>query len=867
MEAVHVYIRALSRGELTGRRGVFRFGQLPRGQYGITLSYVGYITLDTVVSLQRDTLLTFRMHPSSLAVPEVLVVADKPDPTGSAVRIGQEAIDMIQPTSVSDVLELLPGHLVRDGRLGAVQQASIRQVGQDANTALGTAIMVDGIPLSNNANLSALPGDREVQARSVKNAGLDLRMLSADHYSGAEVVQGIASARYGDLNGGAVMLHAKRGALPLEARCKVDPRTKSAYLGRGFHLPKGAIHTGVEYTYATADERDALQSYQRYSLQGNYSLSGAWASTRYSLGIRASYIGTLQKEKTDEDLVKGLESYRSSFSKYSLALSSQLGFESHWFSSLRGVLSLSLTEDQLLRDKYVVLKGLYSLPVSQTPGLFDGLYLPMQYASRYTIDNRPCHLYAQLEGSSVFCFLGLNHALAYGLNLRYEKNYGRGAEYELTAPPTPTNPESSRPRRYSSLPAYIPLALFLEDGLRAQGEWGSAAFTAGLRLSSLLFLPSRLEALRTPELEPRLNASYSLPPLRLFSRPLRLAFRAGWGRQAKFPTLDMLSPAPAYYDYKSLDYYPPEPAYRRLLVSTLVEAQDNPALQPATSRKWECGLDLAFARIQLHLTYFRETLNRGFTTSTRYLYHEYPLYDYSAFHAPRRPEIADLTCVDYGQGATKGIPSNGKKVLKRGLEYRLFTPEWPLLRTSLMLSGAYFRTTYDISEPVEYQPAETLPGGARYPYVGLYAFSNGRTLEMCNSTLWLNTHIPRVRFIFSTAVQAVWFTSSQLEPHGDRPIAYRDAQGRMHPFTEAEAQDPLLRRLVRPQAENRFDRHAVPLAITINLKAAKEIGSHIRLACFVNRLIGYMPTYRNALGQTVRRDYSPYFGAELKLRL
>jgi outer membrane receptor protein involved in Fe transport len=108
--------------------------------------------------------------------------------------------------------------------------------GTDAEraNALGTSLVLDGVPLSNNANLqttltilnsgpAALP-----QFASSAGRGLDLRQFAADNVESVEVIRGIPSARHGDLTAGAILVTSRAGAQRPELRVRANPLTFEA---------------------------------------------------------------------------------------------------------------------------------------------------------------------------------------------------------------------------------------------------------------------------------------------------------------------------------------------------------------------------------------------------------------------------------------------------------------------------------------------------------------------------------------------------------------------------------------------------------------------------------------------------------------
>ena len=865
LQGAHVYLQSAGIGTVTFPDGRFTIPRVPLGECRLVASYMGYVPYNLVFALRSDTTLSILLSPASLAVPEVQIVARRVERNGSALQVGQEALEYIQPNSLGDVLQFLPGHLSTDGRLHEVQQVQLRQAGSDENTALGTAIMEDGVPISNNANLQLLTADQKSRERSLVNRGIDLRMLSTDHYQEVEVVRGIASARYGDLTAGMIALKPKRGVSPWTVRAKSDPLTKLGYLGKGFPVGRGTLYTGVEFTYATPDERTVLESYSRYSGQANYTVALALGDTPLELGIRASYVGTLQRDRHDADLVKRMDTYRAHYTRYRLSANVKITPGYRWLHTVALQLAGDYTEDVLRRAKTVVLHGSVALPINQQAGEHEGIYLPYEYLSNYSLVSKPLLGYAKLELTTPYELFSGQHTLNAGTEFRIEKNLGAGACYSISTPPAPGSPTSSRPRRYSDVPAYIPLSAWLEGIARWRKPWGGTELSIGLRLSDLLNVDARYHQLRRAYLEPRINAAYTFPCIAFRGYEGTLTLRGGWGLQTKWPTLDMLSPELAYFDFLSLNYFSQNPANRLLIITTFIEDRRNFSLRASTVAKWEAGFEMHLGLASLSATLFCETLNSGFTYRPYYLPYTYNDYSQKPYTGGGKPHIEDLTAVPERRLEVVTRPSNGERTVKQGVEYRLSLPKLRWLQTSVELSGAWFRTVYDTSEPVEYRPSHTTLGGRPYPYVGIYAWSGGSQQQLSSTQLWFNTHLSAVRLVFTTMLQAVWFTEYRTLPTDGMPLYYRDLDGSLVPFTPDMASHSELRHLVRTYSEGYFDPDREPFELTVNLKVTKEIGRFARLSFFVNRIAGLMPDYRAKYNLLIRRSYSPFFGAEVKL--
>lgn len=82
--------------------------------------------------------------------------------------------------------------------MNSTEKASIRK-----GDALGTQIILDGIPLTNNANMQIGIG------QSTANSGLDLRNIPAENIKEVEIIRGIPSVQYGDFTDGLMIVKTK----------------------------------------------------------------------------------------------------------------------------------------------------------------------------------------------------------------------------------------------------------------------------------------------------------------------------------------------------------------------------------------------------------------------------------------------------------------------------------------------------------------------------------------------------------------------------------------------------------------------------------------------------------------------------------
>ena len=165
-------------------RGVCLLEGLKPGRFELRLLYMGHVFLQGELQLPAGlTRRRIRLDIDPVAIGEVLVTAAESKGPTSSSKIGREAIAHIQPSSIADLMELIPGGRATDPSFGAPQEIRLREADPSssanyATSALGTQIQVDGIPISNDANLQYSTSYGSIQEYANVNRGVDTRAIS-----------------------------------------------------------------------------------------------------------------------------------------------------------------------------------------------------------------------------------------------------------------------------------------------------------------------------------------------------------------------------------------------------------------------------------------------------------------------------------------------------------------------------------------------------------------------------------------------------------------------------------------------------------------------------------------------------------------
>ncbi len=820
-----------------------------------------------LIAAAPDTTWKYTDSTAVYQIKEAVVTAQENHGLTSSSKIGSEAISHIQPSSVADLLELLPGGISRDPAFGSPQVVNLRAAGSlnsnYATQALGTRFTIDGKPVLSDANLQSTPAFSNLGSSSV-NLGTDMRTIPTEEIESVDVVRGIASAEHGDLTSGLIQIKRKRGGNDLHLRFKSDMKSKLIYAGKGFEwggAEKRTVNIGINYLDSKADPRNLRQNYRR--LTGSLRGSRTWRSGENyikTLTANLDYTGSFDSQKSDKDLDQfdGIpaETYRSSYNHIDLGADFTVSSK-HSDTFLKNIVltaQLSYGVDRIERFKHVILASEEPVSISREPGEYDAYMIPTRYDATLSVDGKP--FYAYLRAVSRFRILGQN--LMAGAEWTLDKNFGGGSVFDVTRPINPGM--GTRPRPYYEIPAESTLAAFLEEN----GKAGIGAFglewQLGLRASTMHGMWA---------LDPRGNLRVNFPDAEPSGYLLKTGIYGGAGLHTKFPTMDMLYPALMYGDKIQMNYWPTEKELRRInfLVYTIDSTPVN--LGPARNFKWEIGADATWNGWSASIDFFTEDMRSGFRNGSEYMrlvskdYDESSI-DKSTLSGPpstdATPYTLDTTLVAYS------LQTNGSRSLKRGVEFTFSSARIPVINTRINVNGAWFRTRYMNSQP-EWERPSVMINGKPYPYIGLYSKNDGRLYDSFTTSFLLDTQVPSLGLIFSTSFQCTWFTAQQFEADDSTPVAYLDKNLVQHPYTAESASDGVLRQMKRQYSDALLKYTVTPFSMNVNLKISKTLFKEKATAAFfVNRLFTLAPDYYID-GVLKRRSSVPYFGMEISMKI
>ncbi|MEG1563423.1 MAG: TonB-dependent receptor [Bacteroides sp.] len=835
----------------------------------------------------------------SLRLEEVVVTATQPNAPGTSSVIGRDAIQHIQAAELSDLMQLLPGALTRNPDLNSPAFFTVRSaVYGDATNAQGTGIIVDGLRMSNNANLQQISlNERGYLFNSSALSGFDVRQLSPSSIESVEVIRGVPSARYGDATSGVVLVQSKAGVQPFTAGLRFTLTEKLASVGKGFLLGKhgGTLYWGADYALSSQDPRLPECAFHRIGLQAAYAKDFARATLRFNL--RAHWIKDQNK--------KGPNNLDGEFEKmlnrgFSFSANGQWKINRPWLSALEYRAGFTYAQQENRSSNYF--SGTQQITTyTLLSGEQEAVFLPPNYFSNLSVEGRPltaeASLTAHLQGTLPYKFY---HHLQLGIDIDTEGNQGRGILFDPLRPPSKLIGE--RPRSYRSLPFVYHYAAFVEEKITLHSsETRRTELQAGLRLAGLQTSSIGI----APSLDPRLNLRQVL----VENHNHHLSLRIGWGMMRKTPELAFLYPDKNYTDRSCFSYDDTESGHRLAVMHTYIaNSSSNFGLRLPVNQKWEAGVHFRLKEMTADVVYYYERLKQGFSTSMQAAPFSYRHYE-QLTEKGQQPAFTPDGVINNGNTvpsvmrsdfATYLQPDNGITQQKQGVEYTFDLGHIRPLHSAWLISGAFLKTE-EVNTALSAQHPTVEINGKAYPYVGLYEtdgmMANKNTWKQFNTRLQCITQLPRMGLVASVIVQAVWMDKHQrsmksrynnpvyavddagnrleIDPFTDtehrkrlNPVYYLDAGGTRHRFLPEMAADKRFADLVMDISQRKiFQEDTYKPYFLVNLRVTKKIGRYVEIAFCANNLTQAQPKrYSNSLQQYIILNPDLYYGAELSLR-
>lgn len=881
----------------TTSKGEFLFNKVIPGKTEFKIQFMGMEPIDTVINIiaGREYLFEFKMQYSSFRLKEVSVVAQQSKAgQATASNISRQALDHLQAKSLSDILQLMPGGVTSNSDFSTAKTFTIRNIGRSSSdgsamNSLGTAIIIDGAPLSNNANMQTLSPSITGAAGAVgggtsPNSGLDLRSISTDNIESIEVIRGISSVEFGDLASGAVIVKSKAGKEPLNVKFKTDPSLYQVSAGKGFSLgeKRGSLNISGDYMYNVNELTESYAYYQRVNSKALYTNNFGKLSSTSSLSLS---LGKDTREKNPNDT-------RSQLATGSSDLGVTFNTNGTWNINRGWLNNIQFTLSGSYRDKHSYSQQLlgnafsaYSMSnsdgavLSNRPGqkVYDNngveltnilpgestyyaTYLPNEYFSRYDIYGKEVNVFANIKATFAQKTGNLSNRLKLGADFKSDGNLGRGKVYDLEAPPyrvLSSENSSPRPRKYSDIPFINQISAYLEDNL---------VWTIGKRELKSQFGLRYDNFAKKSIISPRINLSFEVIPSTLY-------IKGGVGVFAKAPTALYLYPQDAYFDlvhFNNIGSSTVPEAEQLFLASTRVYQTGNSDLKIASNRKSELGFDLNINKKKLSVTAYYDNLINGYrlgSTTDTYKLITYKQYQIAQTNPGTIPTLKEKSTNKIF--LSYATPQNNSRSTNKGVEFEMDLGRIDAIRTSFVVTGSYSNTV-QWSDGNSFSTNKNLNSLERN--IGIYdkAIQKDHN-ESLVTTLRAIHNIPSIGFVITATAQVNWINKEWSTFGNDTMlVAYISrADGLVHSFDPSMKSDPEFSYLFVSKSSTRFIAESYFPTVILNINLTKEIGETLQASFYANNMFNVRPLYesKRTPGSFTRLNIPLYFGFELALKI
>ena len=852
----------------TDLKGEATLTNVPKGRYTLRLRYVGMETLETAVNVERDMTLSFRMTPTSLALKEVTVTAQQKESGASTASVvGRQAIDHLQATSLADVMQLIPGQMMGNHDLTQQTNLQLRTLVNNNTAAFGSSIIVDGMPMSNNGQLT------QGQFSSTAFTGTDLRQVSADDIDNVEIIRGIPSAEYGDLTSSLVVVHSRVGITPLQVKAKINPGLQNYSVGKGFSLGStGIFNVSGDYAKAWGDPRQKTRSYDRYTVNVGWGID---LSKKWHADTKLRFMQAKDWTGNDPDAIDDGTQSENKTTTIGLTHNGRVRLDMPLARSLKYTVGLSLTQTDNSNTSYVANStGLLPILTARETGYYDVPWMTTSYLATGITESRPGNVFVKLTDDFFLRKGKTVQSFKLGAEYHYDWNNGRGYYNDNELRPYKPN-SNGRPRAFDDIPGLHQLSAFAED----QFTWNMNKVNrlrvgVGLRFTAL----QPFGDVATTALSPRVNAAFTVTKW--------LDVRLGIGMNSKTPGLNYLYPDKKYDDNVAANYMPQDGTKQVLNYYTQVyDVKYSSGMKNATTTKVEGGVDIKLpGGRKVNVLAYHDKTPDGFGPVTEYFTYNYNYYTLD----PQHNSISNPAGVDSRLVyMTTGMIGNTNTTVNTGVEFDCDLGEVKPLATRFYLSGAWNQTkTWSTDMNAQSVRNSLLP--AYYQSLGLtpvkVVYPSGEDYTRYRrflTTLRAVTHIPRLKMVASFTAQAIWHNSNYSFVADKEVIGYISPDLVYHEIAPGQETITFPASGASGSAEasvaiselaiKHTDNDPTKNPVTWNLQArlTKELGKVGGLSLYVNNALFYEPYLKgnNVTTLTQRNTGTFQFGAELSLNL
>jgi len=323
---------------ISDNSGYFQIKNIKYGTYYVVFSKEGYYSLvipDVKINSSEPVVLNVEMVPGNekeylfLEIGGIQITADREllsEEPETVHKITSGEIEHMQANSLANVLSMIPGNVQsQTPGLQSRQNLALRTFDNpedDRSALFGTRVIVDDIPLSNNANLQTGTGvNYGSKVQATVNTQADLREVVAENLEKVEVFAGASSVEYGDHSQGIILAKTRTNNVPTRFKIRNNPDTREANLMGSFYGFNTNFIYNLNYGYSERDIRVSGDEFHR--IAGDLKVKNSFDDINLDLMQIFKYGRKIEEDDDDSD-PEGTKVYNRD---YNLTYSNQINYD------------------------------------------------------------------------------------------------------------------------------------------------------------------------------------------------------------------------------------------------------------------------------------------------------------------------------------------------------------------------------------------------------------------------------------------------------------------------------------------------------------------------------------------------------------
>lgn len=478
--------------------------------------------------------------------------------------------------------------------------------------------------------------------------------------------------------------------------------------------------------------------------------------------------------------------------------------------------------------------------------------IPDSYLGRYWVEGREFNYFGSVNANLVKYAGNITNRIIVGADFKSDGNNGRGTIFDRDAPPyrsTYAYYSSFRERPFKDIPFVNQLGLFAEENFSLRLGKRNFSLQTGVRYDNVSVVGGFVA--------PRVNVSLDIFP--------GVTLKGGFGLIGKIPTVLMLHPQDAYFEFQNVNTMGnADPALREFVVTTRIFDTQNKDLEIAVNRKSEIGLDIKFGQYSFALTGYYEKMKNGYSLSSTLDTYKFVNYETYQLNTDNKLSKSGSNNVF----VRYSTPTNNSVLNSKGLEFELNLGRFDAIRTSFAIDGAWtWMETYNKG----YSFNDKASAAGLQSHVGIYQKAmEKRYYERLVTTLRVTHNIPDIGFVVTLTGQVIWKEADRYRYNGEKlPIMYLSkTDGKIYDFpADYDPKDSDFNGAIRSQNADYYTDVSYRPVACFNLNLTKEIGDVARISFYAQNAFRYYQVIENqrSLGKEIKRNKDFFFGLELSL--